>query len=58
MFIAQKTKKNRKRHASNEEFKVFVENNLLNENEIISDKNVIIEPSKVSFTEERDIKYE
>lgn len=54
----RKLKKKRKRHASNEEFKIFVENNLLNENEVISDKNVIIESSKVSFTEERDIKYE
>lgn len=47
-YIAQKIKKNRKRHAANKEMEQFIENNLLNEK--LPDKHVIFESTKVSDT--------
>lgn len=47
---AQKITKNRKRDASNKEFELFIENNLLNEK--ISDGNVLIDPTKVSLVKD------
>jgi len=47
---AQKITKNRKRDASNKEFELFIENNLLNGK--ISDGNVLIDPTKVSLVKD------